>query len=218
VIVGALAAPAGAHVAIDPPAAPKGSEAVTLAFNVPNEKDNARTTKVEIVMPEGSPLTFVSAEPVAGWKVALQKTKLAKPVKSDTGDITDAVSRVTWSGGSIGAGEFQQFVLRVGPLPGTAGSLEFKALQTYSDGEVVRWIEATPPGGPEPANPAPTLQLTATPATNGGATQTAVTTPRDSDSNGLAIAALAVGVVALLVGAGAFLRGRRPAPPQAQVG
>jgi uncharacterized protein YcnI len=213
----AVAVPASAHVAIDPASAPKGAEAVTLAFNVPNEKDNATTTKVEIVLPEGKPLTFVSAEPIPGWQVATQKTKLATPVTSEEGDVTEAVSRVTWSGGTIGAGQFQQFVLRVGPLPDDADSLEFKALQTYSDGEVVRWIEATPAGGAEPDHPAPTLELTAAESSaNGGHTDTAVdpaaaaaVRATDDDSNGLAIAALVVGVVALLVGAGALLRGLR---------
>jgi uncharacterized protein YcnI len=125
---------------------------------------------------------------------------------------------VTWSGGSIGANQFQQFRVEVGPLPDSGDALEFKALQTYSDGDVGRWIESTPPGGEEPAHPAPTLQLTA--ATGGKTTATtagktvggdAVSTNDSSndDSNGLAIAALVVGVIALLVGGAAIFLGRR---------
>jgi hypothetical protein len=38
--------------------------------------------------------------------------------------------------------------------------LQFKASQTYSDGEVVQWIEPTVKGGAEPAHPAPVLTLT----------------------------------------------------------
>jgi Domain of unkown function (DUF1775) len=37
---------------------------------------------------------------------------------------------------------------------------EFKALQTYSDGDVVQWIEPTVKGGAEPEHPPPVLKLT----------------------------------------------------------
>jgi hypothetical protein len=39
--------------------------------------------------------------------------------------------------------------------------------QTYSDGEVVRWIDSTPKSGEEPEHPAPTLELIK-PKNNGG--------------------------------------------------
>jgi uncharacterized protein YcnI len=218
-IVGGLALPASAHVGIDPESVPKGSEAVTLAFNVPNEKDDATTNKVEIVLPENKPLSFVSAQPVAGWQLSIQKTKLATPLKNDEGEeVTEAVSRVIWSGGSIGAGQFQQFTMRVGPIPDDVGSLVFKALQTYSDGSTVRWIEPTPPGGAEPENPAPTLELTAATGddhggstdTTSGSSEAASSSSSDDDSNGLAIVGIVVGAVALVVGAGAFVVARRP--------
>jgi hypothetical protein len=35
----------------------------------------------------------------------------------------------------------------------------FKAVQTYGDGTVVRWIEDQPKGAPEPEHPAPVLTL-----------------------------------------------------------
>jgi hypothetical protein len=36
-----------------------------------------------------------------------------------------------------------------------------KTLQTYSDGTIVRWIDDTAAGQPEPEHPAPVLTLTA---------------------------------------------------------
>jgi uncharacterized protein YcnI len=210
IALGAL--PASAHVAIDPESAPRGSEAVTLAFNVPNEKDPQTTTQVELVMPENHPFTLVDYEPAPGWKVTTQTTTLPKPVQTDEGLVKQAVTRVIFSGGSIDVGQFQRFVLRVGPLPDTGSELEFKALQTYSDGTVVRWIETTPPGGPEPDNPAPVLKLTAATGEGGstsGATAGNVTIKESSDSKGVAIAALAVGGVALVVGVVAIVMGRR---------
>jgi hypothetical protein len=49
--------------------------------------------------------------------------------------------------------------VRGGPLPKNVNQLEFKASQTYSDGEVVQWIEPTVKGGAEPEHPAPVLKL-----------------------------------------------------------
>ena len=37
----------------------------------------------------------------------------------------------------------------------------FPALQTYANGEIVRWIDAPVAGGPEPENPAPVVDLVA---------------------------------------------------------
>ncbi len=47
-------------------------------------------------------------------------------------------------------------------LPTDTKQIEFKAVQTYSNGEVIRWIESTPKGGPEPELPAPVLKLVGT--------------------------------------------------------
>ena len=57
------------------------------------------------------------------------------------------------------AGRVPAVTVSAGPLPTKVKTVEFKAVQTYSDGEVVRWIESTPKGGPEPEHPAPTLTL-----------------------------------------------------------
>ena len=92
-----------------------------------------------------------------GWRINVQKAKLPEPVKTDDGEISEGVKRITWTSGTgIPAGAFQDFGLSV-QVPGKAGdALTFKALQTYSNGEVVRWI------GPEGSdNPAPKVELTA---------------------------------------------------------
>ena len=49
----------------------------------------------------------------------------------------EAISKITWSGGEIKPGEFQLFTISAGPLPTDTKSLEFKAVQTYSNGETV---------------------------------------------------------------------------------
>jgi uncharacterized protein YcnI len=115
--------------------------------------------KLEVTFPADHPIPFVSVQPTPGWTWSAEKVSLAKPIKAEGGSITEAVSKITWTGGQIKPGEFQLFTVSAGPLPTNTKSLEFKALQTYSNGEVVRWIESTPKGGPEPELPAPVLKL-----------------------------------------------------------
>jgi uncharacterized protein len=152
------ATPVGAHVSIKPDVAKKGSFSV-FSFSVPNESDTASTVKIEVTFPTDHPIPFVSVQPIPGWTWSAEKTTLPKPVKSGDGEITQAVAKLTWSGGTIAPGEFQLFTISAGPLPTNTKSLEFKVVQTYSDGEVSRWIESTPKGGPEPEFPAPVLKL-----------------------------------------------------------
>jgi uncharacterized protein YcnI len=151
-------APAWAHVTIDPDSAPQGSDAV-LAFTVPNEEDNASTTQIQVVFPEDHPIASAQVEPVAGWTANVETTRSATPIQTDEGTVNERVSQITWSGGQIEPGDFQQFKVSLG-LPSSGSTLVFKTLQTYSDGNVVRWIETAAPGGSEPEHPAPVLTLT----------------------------------------------------------
>jgi uncharacterized protein len=152
---------AGAHVTVDPASAPKGGFQI-LSFSVPNEKDNANTVGLEVTLPTKTPIPFVSVKPMTGWTIATEKTKLAKPVTTDDGQVTEAVTKITWTatGSGLEPGQFDLFTISAGPLPTKGNKIEFKALQTYSDGDVVSWIEPTVKGAPEPEHPAPTLTLT----------------------------------------------------------
>lgn len=198
-----LATPAFAHVTIDPEQAPKGSDAV-LAFNVPNEMDNANTTQVVVVFPTDHPIADASTEAVPGWTVKIDKAASTTPISTDSGTVNERVSQITWSGGSIPPGQFQQFRVALG-LPANADSLTFKALQTYSNGQIVRWIETSAPGGAEPEHPAPVLKLTSSSETATAAPASS-SSSNDNDSNALAIVAIVVGGLALIVGAIALLR------------
>ncbi|MFD3453975.1 YcnI family protein [Streptomyces sp. NPDC058691] len=156
----AAAVPAFAHVSVQPGTAAKGGYS-TVAFKVPNEEDKASTIKVEVNLPADHPIASVSLQPVPGWKAEVVKTKLAKPITSDDGSITEAVTKITWTGGKIAPGEFQQFPVSLGPLPEDADQLVFKAVQTYDNKDVVRWIEEQQEGQDEPEHPAPVLTLAA---------------------------------------------------------
>ncbi|WP_432080088.1 YcnI family copper-binding membrane protein [Streptomyces sp. WAC 04229] len=159
----ALSAPAFAHVSVQPEGtAAKGGYA-TVNFKVPNERDNASTTKLEINLPTDQPLASVMPQPVPGWKAEVTKSKLDKPIESHGKQLTEAVSKVTWTaeGKGVEPGYFQKFPLSIGALPEDADQMVFKAIQTYSNKEVVRWIEVPQEGQEEPENPAPVLELAA---------------------------------------------------------
>ncbi|MFJ4920576.1 YcnI family protein [Streptomyces sp. NPDC088725] len=167
-----LAGPASAHVSVQPLGeAAQGGSAV-IDFKVPNERDNASTIKVEVNLPADHPLAYVSAQAVPGWKTDIVKTKLAKPIELHGSPVDEAVSKVTWTAtgdSKITPGQFQMFPLSVSPLPEDTDQLVFKAIQTYDNKEVVRWIEEAKEGAAEPENPAPVLKLTAPAADEGGA-------------------------------------------------
>lgn len=210
--VGTLAFPAAAaaHVTLQPSEVPAGGF-TRLDVRVPTERPDASTTKVEVQFPPG--FTTVSTEPVPGWTAKVARVKLAKPQVNDEGEkITDRVDTVTWTAaggqGGIGPGQFQDFGLSLA-VPDKAGSsLTFKAVQTYSSGEVVRWI-----GPPDSEEPAPQVKLTAAEGEGGGTAPAAQQEPAsggddDGGSDTLSIIALIVGAAGLAAGIAALLRGR----------
>ncbi|MFI1563706.1 YcnI family protein [Streptomyces sp. NPDC020490] len=156
-----LSSPAFAHVSVQPEGtAAKGGYAV-VDFKVPNERDDASTTKLEVSFPTDHPLASVMPQPMDGWRVEVTRAKLAEPVELEGEKITEAVTKVTWTadGKGIQPGYFQKFPLSVGALPKDTDELVFKAIQTYGNKEVVRWIEVQQDGQAEPENPAPVLTL-----------------------------------------------------------
>jgi uncharacterized protein YcnI len=207
-VAAALAVPAAAqaHVTLQPGSAPAGGF-VRLDVRVPNERSGVDTTKVDLQLPGG--FAEASYEPVPGWKVKVTKAKLATPVKTDDGEVTEEVARITWSGGRIPPGAFQDFGLSV-QVPGKAGdALTFKALQTYGDGQVVRWIG---PAGSDA--PAPVVHVVgaagATAATPAAATARPATRQvAESSSDTLPVIAIVVGTLGLAAGIAALAGSRR---------
>jgi uncharacterized protein YcnI len=135
---GAFPAAAQAHIQVTPSTVAPG-DAVKFTVLVPGERDS-ETVKVELQMPKG--LLPFSYEDPAGWKREL--------VKAGDG----SVERVVWTGAAPSDG-FTEFAFLAG-TPEQAGELQFKALQTYADGTVVRWI-----GAPGSENPAAVVKMRA---------------------------------------------------------
>jgi uncharacterized protein YcnI len=216
----ATASAAQAHVTVNPNEASQGGY-TRIAFRVPTESDTTSTTKLEVDLPTDQPIASVAIQPVPGWTGTLVKTKLPKPITNDDGEVTQAVTQITWTANSadtaIKPGQFQEFPVSLGPLPKT-GSITFKALQTYSDGSIVRWIDLVTPGQAEPDHPAPVLTLT--PASDDSVAGVSSAAPADqagapehgsSDTAALTVAIIgaALGLVGLVLGGMAFARTRR---------
>jgi uncharacterized protein YcnI len=167
-----LAPAASAHVTVLPASARPG-QTPALHFRVLNERSNARTVEIDVFVPRGLRATPSERR---GWKLVV------KP-----GGEFDWVARDN----GIGGADAKDFELRVGPLP-HARQVVFKALQHYSDGQIVRWIQTST--GAE--RPAPVLSLGGAPAGAGGG------------SSGAAFA-IPVVVVLLLLGGGLVVRRSR---------
>jgi uncharacterized protein YcnI len=212
----AAAPVAGAHLTVDPGEAPKGGFA-TVAFRVPNEHQDAGTTGLEVNLPEDHRIENVSVRPKEGWTYEVERT----------GD--GAVTTITWSGGVIRPGEFDQFEVSLGPLPEDTDQLLFPTLQTYQGGEIVRWVDEPLPGGEEPEFPAPLLRLVDAEGEVGHAVEEADDGDHESGSEqaggvsvenlasqddvdaakALSIAGILVGALGLLIGGFSLLRRRR---------
>ena len=144
-----LAATAQAHVTVHPNALPAGGFTV-IDIQVPNERDKASTVRVDVQFPNG--IYIASPAVIPGWRSRVITQELAKPVQIEPGfSMSSRVARIVFSGGRIGPGQFLSFPVSIKAPSGRAGTLlTFKALQTYSNGEIVRWI-----GNPSADNPAP---------------------------------------------------------------
>lgn len=123
-----LAAPAGAHVSIDPARVTKGQD-VELVFSVPNTGNTAGIDHVTLGIPADFALDDVEAKP--GWTL------------SRTGQA------VTWSGGLVPKGTFARFGIR-GTAPRMVETVLFNVLVGDRTGKSITYrvgleVAASPP-------------------------------------------------------------------------
>ncbi len=223
IVATVLIAPAGAeaHVSLHPNTIPAGAFA-TLDVRVPGEREGAHVKKVDTLLPPG--FTSVDYENVSGWSTRVIEAKLASPLKEDGETIDTEVSQVVWTwqgpAGRVGNGQFIDFPLSVAiPSQAAGRALEFKTVQTYSDGTVVHWIDPSLSA----EHPSPRINVTvkggaiedvagkeAGPEPGAGAASASTAPARSSStgaSQGLAIAALVIGALALAAALTALYRG-----------
>jgi hypothetical protein len=198
-----------AHVEVEADKTQAGAENVTLTFNGEAESASAGIKSERIVLPAGlapGDVTLVKAP--AGWK------------------FTTASDGFTIGGQALKVGQDAKFAVRLAQLPADASSLSFKTLETYGDGQVVRWIDLPQAGEPEPDHPAPTIKLKgavkASPSTTptSAAATSAAAAPPVTDSaaadSGSSHAGLwvTVAVVVIIVLAAVVLWRRRGRPAE----
>lgn len=203
VLIGA-AGSASAHVSVSSPDAKPGGYA-KLVFRVPSESDTASTTKLVVNLPKDKPFASVSAQVKDGWKVVKTTEQLAQPVKVGDVTLTEAITSVTWTAaaGGVPPNAFDEFGLSVGRIPEGVDSLSFPAVQTYSDGEVVKWEQIAKDAADKPEHPAPSLKLTT------AITTVAATSEEQSSSDTLARVLGGAGLLLGLAGLGLGLRAGR---------
>lgn len=228
--VGLLVAPAAAqaHISLHPNTIPAGAFA-TLDVRVPGEQEGAHVTKVDVLFPAG--FVGVDYENVPGWSTRVIETKLATPITEDGETIDTEVSQIVWSWegplGKVDNGQFINFPLSLAIPDNAAGkALEFRTVQTYSNGQVVHWIDPSLTA----EHPSPRINVTAkggvvqevagdeagpqAGATGAGPASTATTATTSGQSSGgasqaLGIAGLVVGILGLLTATVALLAVRR---------
>jgi len=229
IAVGALLAPAAAdaHISLHPNTVPAGAFA-TLDVRVPGEQEGAHVTKVDMLFPPG--FTSVDYENIPGWSTRVIETELATPIKEGGETINSEVSQIvwTWTGplGKVNNAQFINLPLSLAIPNNTAGkALEFRTVQTYSNGQVVHWIEPSLTA----EHPSPRINITAKggviqdvagheagpEAGQTGASQSTPAAPATAvakssgASKGLGLAALILGALGLLAGLAALLMARR---------
>lgn len=210
---------ASAHVRVDPASTTAGGYS-QLTFKVPNESETAKTTKLTVTLPTGTPFTSVSVKPMDGWTAEITEAKLPAPVTVEGATITKAAASVTWTADAahqIGRHEYQTFSISVGRLPAADTTVSLPAAQTYSDGTVVNWNEASTQGQAEPEHPVPSFVTTAAADANakaalvGDTTAASSTTPLSpAPDNTVGILGLAAGALGLAAGGTALVRTRTP--------
>jgi uncharacterized protein YcnI len=219
---GALLSPAAAdaHISLHPNTIPAGAFA-TLEVRVPGEQEGTHVTKVDALFPSG--FTSVAYENVPGWSARVVSEKVAPPIQTAEGPVSEQVSQVIWSwNGPLGMVDNNQFirfpVSFAIPAKFTGQAVLFKTLESYSNGQVVRWIDPSLTA----EHPAPRINVSAKgsviqdvagkeagPEAGQATGQPAVVRSSAGASKSLGVAALVVGALGLLVALGALLALRR---------
>jgi len=140
---------AAAHVDITPRQIPP-QKLARLTVTVENERVRASTVKVAIKLP--SNLIVVRFEPKPGWRRTTTIRPLARPLRINGQTIRRRAEIVTWVARKRGFGPGHvrsAFRLRAVARTRAGRTLAFPTVQTYSNGEITRWI-----GSPDSDTPA----------------------------------------------------------------
>ena len=154
----AVTFPAAAHVTLEKNSTKPGSFFKTV-LKVPHGCDGSPTEKLRVEIPEG--IIAVKPMPKPGWQIETTKGKYAKSYAFHGKDVTEGVTAISWTGGSLPDEYYDEFVFSAyaAATLSPKSKLYFKVTQSCADGEL-EWSEIPAKGtGKELERPAPSLQL-----------------------------------------------------------
>jgi uncharacterized protein YcnI len=213
------AAPATAHITLDPGEAPTDGYA-TLQLQVPHGCDGSATKAVRVQIPKSVPSATPQVHP--GWEVTTKEGP-KDPVELHGETVSRGVEEIAWTATDaepLPDDRLDLFGMSVKLPAGKAGdAVYFPTVQQCVKGEGA-WIQIPHAGESEDEleMPAPAATLTAAsgghddtaPVADDAATaSTATSSDEDGPSTGLVIAALVLGGLGLVAGVAALIGGRR---------
>lgn len=128
--------------------------------------DGKPTTRVSVSIPEG--VTGAKPMPKPGWTLATTRSAYSKPYPSFHGTVTEGVTTITWSGGSLPDDQVDEFTFfaRVSDAFEPGATIHFPVEQDCTEGGY-RWSEVPAPGQEARTlkTPAPAVRIVAAKAT-----------------------------------------------------
>jgi periplasmic copper chaperone A len=200
-------AAAVAHVTIQPGEWEAGAFA-RMAVRVPNERDDAETTSVTVQFPESVLTARFQAHPFCEREV--KREELDQPVE----EITERIVSVTWTcDPAIAVDGFEEFGMsfQIPEDTQTGDEILFPAVQVYSSGEEVGWVDPDPEADlpaprivvvapEEEAEAAPAATTTEATAETTEETAAVPAVSADDDDDSMATIAIVFGIAGLAAG------------------
>jgi len=158
---------AQAHITLEEPAA-VANTGYKAVLRVTHGCEGSPTHTVRVQIPAG----FLGSKPIPkpGWKLELQRVKLAEPYDSHGRKIDETVSEVMWIAqspeGFLADAHYDEFVLR-GQTPAKPGVIWFKVQQICEKGEL-NWTDVPSTGSSAKGLKAPAARLEVLPGLSGG--------------------------------------------------
>jgi uncharacterized protein YcnI len=148
------AAPAAAHVTLDPAQAPANAT-IRAALRVPHGCEGAATTRIAVRLPEG--VTAARPMPKAGWTLVLTpREEAAAP--AGHGAARD-LAGIAWEGGSLPDAHYEEFVLRFRTPDQPGATLWFAVQQDCEGGRSTGWVQVPAEGRRISDYPTPAASL-----------------------------------------------------------
>lgn len=148
-----------AHIVLSEPSAAAGS-GYRATFKVGHGCDGSAITAITVRLPDG--VQAAKPMPKAGWRIERRVDKLAVPYTLHGRTVTEDVREITWSGGPLPDGFYDEFVVQM-QLPAQPGPLWFKVLQVCEQGRI-DWAEVPADGTLTRGLKAPAALLQVVPA------------------------------------------------------